>query len=263
MPDAPSVPNKAQAFWDKYDEDRDPTESGGGVISRGEIRTGYQVFPDDGRPTFFPADIGDPEAREEALEAARAIGRPQWGVMITADKDASYKVSEDGTYKLVTWKESREEFCAKFHDGFKEVFLPAFAELGIVPPWAGYFRLGWQPDPFAVKKGEAGMEEGEDGVPRFPQIMFPLELYADAAAAQAAVEGVEGAGKAVPKEWADAETEWRDVIIGIKEQVGKLKGKRLQVAIKKQVAAEHGDTDDEAGFKNLGATLEEILDWLA
>jgi hypothetical protein len=256
--------SKAEAFWKNYDEDRDPTEAGGGVISRGEILTGYQVFPEDGRPTFFRADVGDEAGRKTALAAAREIGgRPQWGVMIRADKDASYKMADDGTYSLVTWKENREEFCAKFTDGFKEVFVPAFQELGVVPPWQGYFRLGWKPDPFATKKGEAGKTETFNDEPRFPQIMFPLELYVDAAAAQAAVQGVTSEGKVIPVEWQDDEAGWKDEIIAIKEQVGTLKGKKLKNAVAKYLAAEYGDTEDETGVTGLGATVAEVLDWLS
>lgn len=252
-------------FWDRFDEDRDPTEIGGGVISRCEILTGYRVFPPDGeRPVFFPVRFDDMDGREEELEKAKKIGaRPQWGVRIKAFKNSAYKMGDEG-FALVEWKEDREEFCAKWTDAFKEIFAPAFRELGIIP-WLeeAYCRLGWRPDPFFEKQGEEGKKKGADGKMYFDQVMFPLEVYADAAAAQAAVEGIESSnGKVLPREWADDEKGWKKEIADIRESVGKVRGKRLRVAVEKHIAAAYGTTEDDTGLVELGATVNEVLDWL-
>ncbi len=259
---------KAQGFWDAYAEDRDETEGGGGVIARGEVLTGYQVFP-GGKgelPTFFPAMMGDKDGRAVAIEKAREIGRPQWGVLIRVFKDSAYKVGDDG-FELVTWAENREEFQSKWVDAFKEVLQPALAACGIAldKPWEGYFRLGWCPDPHFEKMGEAGKQETYNDKPVFKMMMFPLEVYAGVDEAKAAVEGnigSNGSGKVVPEEWEGDEKSWREEVAAVKEKVGKAKGKRRVTLVTKLVAEMYGKESDPTGEKELGATVEEMLDWL-
>ncbi len=259
---------QAQDFWGRYDEDRDETEGGGGVIARGEILTGYQVFPGGKgeKPTFFPAVMGDEAGRKVAIEKAREIGRPQWGVLIRVFKDSAYKVGDDG-FELVTWAENREEFQSKWVDAFKEVLQPALVACGIAldKPWTGYFRLGWCPDPHFEKMGEEGKQETYNDKPVFKMMMFPLEIYASVDEATAAVEGgvsSNGSGKTVPEQWEGDEKSWKEEVATVKGKVGKAKGKRLTTLVTKFVAELYGNEGDPTGEEELGATAAEMLDWL-
>jgi len=264
MSDAQDV-KTAQDFWNAYDEDRDETEGGGGVIAKGEVLTGYQVFPggEGELPTFFPAAMGDEEGRKIALNKAREIGRPQWGVLTRVYRDSAYKIGEDGKFELVEWKANREEFQAKWTDAFIEVLQPAMAACGIAPQWEGYFRLGWRPDPHFEKMGEEGKKEKYNDKWQFKTMMFPLEVYPSVEAAQAAVEGASASNsKDVPEDWEGDEKGWAAEVESYREAAGKAKGKRLETLIKKAVAAKYGDDDDESGEAGLGATIAELLDGL-
>lgn len=203
-------------FWNEYAEVSKQEGGGGGIVTRARVETGYKVYVSgaDQADTFFPVAPNDAGARNTAKAKAQAMGRPNWGIQIKAYRDSAVVRGQPAT-----WQSDRHFNTDSWTDACKQVVVPSLKDNGIVNlPWEGWCRIGFQPDPFKQAKGEAGMtDQDQDGNPRFPQVAYVVEVFADEDAARAAISvvtaeaGVSVAGDvSVPEAYGDLET-WKTV----------------------------------------------------
>jgi len=210
-------------FWDDYEQEM-KERAGGGIICEAMIDLVWKTFPKDidQEKTIFSAPPCNKNssapvkaADKKARLAAKALGiehgaerDPDKGFVIRAYRDNAVKRGEP-----VTWKGDRFFFEAGWTDAGIEV-RKSIRDAGIAQvPWKGYVRIGFFDNPYHVSLGEAGMKESDqDGNPRYPQVAYIVEAFADENAAREAI------GMAVdlpigtddaPEGW-DAET-WKTV----------------------------------------------------
>ena len=199
-------------FWKEYEQATEQEGGGGGIVTKALIETGYKVYVSglDQADTFFPAAPGDDAARKAAKSKAQALGKANWGIQIKAYRDTAVVRG-----RAATWQADRHFNTDSWTSAAKEVVVPSLRQAGIVLPWEGWCRIGFQPDPFKLEKGEVGMtDQDQDGNPRYPQVAYITEVFADEAAARAAVGVTEtthvgGVEVSVPDKW-DAES-WKSV----------------------------------------------------
>jgi hypothetical protein len=210
-------------FWDEFDKMSQQAESGGGgAICHVTIMAGFKVFGHGLSPkkAFFPVPDGkDIKAvKAKATKVCKEVGAdfPKWGIGIIADKDRYYVRGKQRVYDNDRYF-FRSRWNEKQDKGKYAVLLPALEQLDIkvVPPWEGWIRLGWASDPYAVEQGESAMEEGTDGVMRYPTIEVPVEVFENEAAAMAAVKEMptgddDGGLPAVPDGY--SEQDWADTV---------------------------------------------------
>lgn len=174
--------------------------------------------------------------------------RAQYGIQITRFRDATVRMGESGI-EPVGWKDDLRENVDAFRsvqqarNGVVTLFNrdtkeKARVSVDDVPggrlsfdivgdsldgskvdvlPWEGYATLAWTDDPEAVYFGDGGKwEKDQDGNPKFPQVAYLTETFADEAAARAALgtpaetASVGGVTVVVPNEDWDAES-WKSV----------------------------------------------------
>ena len=172
-------------FWKEYEQATEQEGGGGGIVTKALIETGYKVYVSglDQADTFFPAAPGDDAARKAAKSKAQALGKANWGIQIKAYRDTAVVRG-----RAATWQADRHFNTDSWTSAAKEVVVPSLRQAGIVLPWEGWCRIGFQPDPFKLEKGEVGMtDQDQDGNPRYPQVAYVTEVFADEEAARAAV----------------------------------------------------------------------------
>jgi len=207
----------AQDYWKEFEE-TSAKESGGGIVAKARIETGYKVYAAGvaQEDTFFAAPAGDKyeKAQNIAKSAARKLGDPKWGIQIRV-----YLKGATSRGQPATWKGDRFFNVGDWTPACKEVVVPSLHANSCIPlPWEGWVRIGFKPDPHFVTLGDAGKtKKDQDGNLKFPQIAYVVESFASQAEAMA---GVSAAGSAdstldFPDGW-DEET-WRTAVVAMAE----------------------------------------------
>lgn len=216
-----------QNYWDTYDQSVKEEGVGGGVIALCVITTGYKVFPPgvDQTYAYFPAPAGNKKAREVAKNRASKLAkesgldqRPQWGIMIRADKDNAFSRGQPAT-----WQSDLFWWTASYTDGCKEVVVPSLKENKLSLPFKGWARIGVKDDPYAVAKGESGKtDQDQDGNPRFPVVRYVMETFASKELALEAVGDMPSPVESLPvvPEGFD-EDGWKAIENDIEDMLGK------------------------------------------
>jgi hypothetical protein len=218
------------SFWDSYEKVTQEESGGGGIVALVRVDMGYKVYVAgvDQADTFF--GVADAANRDQAKGDAQAFGRengaprgPQWGIQLRAYR-------EDGLSRgqPVTWKADRFFNTDAWTSACKEVVVPSLRDNDIAPPWEGWARIGFKPDPYKVAMGESGMtDQDQEGNPRYPQVAYVVETFANQEAAYGGVDVADPADVAFPLEtilpdflegtsWDDES--WQQVIDDIKVQ---------------------------------------------
>lgn len=174
------------SYWDTYTEVSQKESGGGGIVARARIETGYKVYVKghDQVDTFFAASAASESEMKTAKASASALGQPKWGIQIRVYRDSAVVRGAPAT-----WQSDRFFNTDAWTDASKEVVVPSLKGSGVEKlPWEGWCRIGFQPDPFKLEQGEAGMTDSDqDGNPRYPQVAYVVEVFADEAAARAAL----------------------------------------------------------------------------
>jgi len=204
------------SFWDSYDEAVEEESGGGGIVCQAVIETGYKVYVGglDQVETFFPARANDKKDRRAAKVKADKLAADynarasRWSVQIRAKRDTAVVRGQPAT-----WQGDRFFVTNSWTEACKEVVVPSLKAAGIAQlPWEGWCRIGFKPDPYKVSLGKAGMTDtDQDGNPRFPQVAYIVEVFADETAARVAVGAVEsqpGPVEAAFPEQADVPEGW-------------------------------------------------------
>lgn len=180
-----------QNFWDQYEKDAQSESGGGGIIATVRVETVYKGFVGglDQSEAYRAVPVGaSEEAKTAAKSALLELGaeKPDYGVQIIA-----YRTNAVSRGKAVTWQADRYFFQASWNDACKSVVVPSIKEAGIVNlPFAGWARIGFKPNPFNVAQGDAGKTDTDkDNKPRFPQVAYIVEVFANEDAARAAIGG--------------------------------------------------------------------------
>lgn len=201
----------AQDYWKEYEETSAKESGGGGIVAKALIETGYKVYV-SGTPqseTFFAAAASDEKARKAAKATAKKLGDPRWGIQIRA-----YLKGATTQGKPATWKGDRFFNTDGWTSACKEVVVPSLRDNGCAPlPWKGWVRIGFKPDPYKAAMGDDGKTDtDQEGNPRFPQVAYIVESFANEAEAMAGVSAAGGSASTpdFPDGW-DEET-WKMTI---------------------------------------------------
>jgi hypothetical protein len=178
-------------FWSQYEKSVESESGGGGIICRAKIETVYKGFVpglDQGDAYRAVGVNATDNEKNKAKAELTALGadRAQYGVQIRAYRDSA--VSRG---KPVTWTTDRFFFQASWNSACKDVVVPSIRDSGIASlPYEGWVRIGFKPNPFNVAQGEAGKtDKDQEGNPRFPQVAYVTEVFANEDAARAAIGG--------------------------------------------------------------------------
>uniref|UniRef100_A0A6M3K982 Uncharacterized protein n=1 Tax=viral metagenome TaxID=1070528 RepID=A0A6M3K982_9ZZZZ len=235
-----------QQYWDDFDSAAKAEGGGGGgggSIGKGRVDTGFKVYASGfkGHETFFSCAPG--KKGERAVAKAKAMkfieehgverngdpAKPDYGIQITRYKESTFNKGI-----AVEWQNDLYNNVAIWPTAATEVVIPSLKEHGVLPPWEGWFRVSFRPDPYFTTKMEkyladsgkteadltdsekrdGGMtDENQDGTPRFKLVAYVAEVYANEAAAMAAVgsqDSGEGEGDSggvpaglKPEDWAE------------------------------------------------------------
>lgn len=179
------------SYWDSYEKAAQEESGGGGIVANVRVDIGYKVYVAgvDQADTFF--GVANPQERDAAKAEAQAFGRengaprgPQWGIQLRAYREDALSRGQP-----VTWKADRFFNADAWTSACKEVVVDSLKENDIAPPWEGWARIGFKPDPYKVAQGEAGMtDEDQEGNPRYPQVAYIVETFANQEAAYGGVE---------------------------------------------------------------------------
>jgi len=188
-------------YWDEYNRVASREGGSGGIVCKALIEFGYKVYvsgPTQEESWFAAPGRDTPDAnkvRKRQLAAAKKLAAqynaakgPQWGIQIRAYRDTAVVRGQPAT-----WQGDRFFNCDKWVSAYKEVLVPSLRESGVgVLPWEGWCRIGFKDNPYHVKLGKAGMtDRDQDDNPRFPQVAYIVEIFADETAARAAVGAIE------------------------------------------------------------------------
>ena len=195
-------------FWDDYEQEV-REQSGGGIICMARIDLVWKTFPGeiDQELTLFSAppcnknsSAAVKAADKKARLAAKAFGDehgalrdPSKGLCIRAYRDNAARRGQP-----VTWQGDRFFFEANWTDAGKEVGKSVKDASIVQLPWEGYVRIGFFDNPYHVSLGEDGKKEtDQDGNPRFPQVAYIVEAFADEDAARVAINATGESGVSV------------------------------------------------------------------
>ena len=221
------------SFWDSYEKVTQEESGGGGIVALTRVDIGYKVYVGgvDQADTFFA--VGSPEDRNAAKADAQTFGRgngaprgPQWGIQICARREDALSRG-----KPATWQADRHFNTDAWTSACKEVVIPSLKDNEIAPPWEGWARIGFKPDPYKVAMGEAGKTDNDqEGNPRYPQVAYVIETFPNQEAAYGGVDvETSAADIAFPQEvegdvpdFLDSEVwdadSWGDVLIALRVQ---------------------------------------------
>ena len=241
-------------LFDELNEVAKKESSGGGIVGKIKLETGYKVFVSGlgNRESFFPCDLRDgSKDKDKAHEQAKALGKCQAAVQIVV-----YKDSVKG--RDVSWQDDRFFCYPLWTDAAKKVVLPSLKTANVTKLGEMWGRIAFADDPSGRMKTNQNGDEVVD------KIAFIAEVYKSENAALAAVAGgdVEAENKAatapkgkVPEAWEPADWEiWIRDFSEMKEFQGK-SGVLLKNAIKAVVKREYDDKKTP-----VGATIDEIYD---
>jgi hypothetical protein len=187
------------SFWEEYEQTSQEESGGGGIVGQVQVDVGYKVYA-AGYPqedTFFAVE--NQGQRDQAKAAAQAFATeagapnaPKWGLQLRVYADGAHSRGQP-----VTWAKGDRFFNSdSWTDACKEVVVPSLKENNIAPPWVGWARLGFAPDPWEVKAGTM-KDVDQQGNPRYSQRAYVVEVFANKAEAMAAV-GSSGSDKPSP-----------------------------------------------------------------
>ncbi len=240
-----------QNFWDSFDEGMQEESGGGGsggIIGKGEVNAGFKVYVSGfGQDeTFFSTASVSKEDRVTAKAKAQAFldshaivdKDPKYGVEIKLFRESSFVRGEP-----VTWNKDRHFNKDGWTSACEKIIVPALKEAAIMPPFSGWMRVSFRPDPYNqgklddylkqtgktekeldnFEKSANGMtDEDMEGNPRLPLVAFVVEQYENEAAAMEAVKnaatsfdaGEVGQLPTVPQGLTEAE--WNGLKMGMK-----------------------------------------------
>jgi hypothetical protein len=201
-----------EEYWNAYDETVEEERGGGGIVARVLIETGYKVYASghSQEETFFAAPSYDKEAKKKAKAAATKFAnengarRPQFGIQIRAYREGALSRGEP-----VSWSKDRFFVTDSWTDAAKQVVVPSLRENRIMPPFEGWARIGFKPDPFGRE------EEGPDGELRPVRVAYIVETYASEQEAKAGGGGEIPFVDDLPAGWTPKM--WDKLIAEIKE----------------------------------------------
>lgn len=262
-------------YWDEYEQASKEESGGGGIVCRAKILTGYKTYvtgmtqPD----TFSAAPAGDRAARDKAKEEIALLGRPNWGIMIIAQRDGALSAG-----KAATWQGDRYLWRDDWREKQKpgdDVVLSSLKNVGIPGlPFEGYVRIGFQDNPFAVRQGEDGKKaNSQTGEMEFPTIAYVTavlnEAEYQAALAEADSSDAQGdvlaafdgdSGLEMPDVFGNDRGLWESTVKEIAEKIG---GGPDAVRLVKITNALTEGHETYLGYSAAGieTTPQQILDW--
>lgn len=179
-------------FWEGYEKAAQEESGGGGIVAVIRVDIGYKVYVAgvNQADAFFGVSSPDErnDAKAEAGTFAQENGAPrgaQWGIQLIARADEALSQGRPASWP----KGDRFWNTDSWTSACKEVVVPSLRDNEIAPPWEGWARIGFKPDPYKVAMGEGGKTDtDQEGNPRYPQVAYIIETFANQEAAYGGVD---------------------------------------------------------------------------